>query len=202
MSMHEINPGIYQLKLQCKRRVLIFSRHRLIATIAFITIVLVGCGKNVDPAGPAATATKPEEVAAPTTEPALQPALVALQQGDKSTAVNRFVESNWNARPLFPAGSVLNLTETQFASLPAGDRDVKAQETLTQLSALKELAAAVDKAGLDALARKDNSQARKYFTSLKQCGEACNAGDSLKMLQLVGQALTKRADAGLAKTNP
>ena len=43
------------------------------------------------------------------------------------------------------------------------------------------------------------AQARKYFTSLKQCGTALDNADRLRMVQLVGQALKKMADAELGK---
>ncbi len=43
------------------------------------------------------------------------------------------------------------------------------------------------------------AEARKYFTSLKQCGAALDSPDSLTLAQLVGQGLKKRADMELAK---
>jgi hypothetical protein len=129
-------------------------------------------------------------------------ALAVWQQGDPSTAVNRFLETDWSARPLFPSGSVLNLSEAQFKNLPASERDAKSNDMMTQLSALKQLAVAVEQTGLDALAKKDMPQARKCFTSLKKCGEALDTPDSLAIVKLVGQALKKKADAGLAKSGP
>jgi hypothetical protein len=125
--------------------------------------------------------------------------LTVWQQGDKSGAVSRFLETDWSARPLFTPGSTLGITETQFRALPAADRDLKAKEMMPQLVYLKQLAWAVEQTGIDAAAKKDFAQARKYFTSLKQCGDALDGPDSLALLKLVGQAFKKRANTELAK---
>jgi hypothetical protein len=126
--------------------------------------------------------------------------MTAWQQGDKSTAVSRFVGTDWAARPLFAADSVLSLSEAQFKALPAAELEAKSAEMLPQLESLKKLASAVAQAGRDAASKGDTAQARKHFNSLKQCGTALESPDCLVIVQLVGKALKKMGDAELGKT--
>jgi len=160
-------------------------------------LLLAGCGKPSTPAG--GTTTPPAATAAISATPVSQPALSAWQQGDKATAVAGFLTADWSARPLFGTDSPLSLSESQFGALSAADRQAKSAELTTQLGVFKQLAAAVSQAGQDAAAKGDSAQARKCFTALKQCGAALAGPDSSSLVQLVGQAFTKRADTELAK---
>lgn len=72
-------------------------------------------------------------------------------------------------------------------------------EMMTQLGSLRKLATAVAQAGRDTAAKGDAAQARKCFTSLKQCGTALDSPDSLRLVQLVGQGFKKMADTEMAK---
>jgi hypothetical protein len=56
--------------------------------------------------------------------------------------------------------------------------------------------------GRDAASKGDAAQARKYFTSLKQCGAALDSPDCQRMVQLSGQALKKAADTELGRIAP
>ncbi len=158
---------------------------------AFLLVALLssGCGKK----GGQPTATPSAA------NPVAHPAMTAWQQGDKSSAVARFVETDWSARPLFASNSTLSLTEDQFKALSDADRQARSGEMLKQLDSLKQLAGAVAQAGREAASKGDSAQARKCFTSLKQCGTALSGPDSLSIVQLVGKALTKMADTELAK---
>ena len=100
---------------------------------------------------------------------------------------------------MFAAGSVLSLSEDQFKALPAADRQAKSTEMTAQLALLKQLAAAVTQAGQDAASKGDAAQARKYFTSLKQCGTALASPECLSLVQLVGQGFIKKVDTELSK---
>jgi hypothetical protein len=93
----------------------------------------------------------------------------------------------------------LSLSEDQFKALSDADRQTKSNEMMPQLDAMKQLAAAVAQAGRDAASKGDATQAQKYFTSLKQCGTALDSPDSLRLVQLVGQALKKMSDKELSK---
>ena len=125
--------------------------------------------------------------------------MTAWQQGDKPKAVSSFVETDWSSRPLFASGSTLSLTENQFKALSDAERQAKSGEMMSQLDSLKKLASAVAQSGRDAAAKGDTAQARKHFTSLKECGTALDSPDCLRLVQLVGQAWKKMADTELAK---
>jgi hypothetical protein len=160
-----------------------------ISAVLTVSLLLTGCGKKADPPGSTASAAAP----------IAQPSMTAWQQGDKATAISTFVETDWSSGPLFAANSTLSLSEDQFKALSNADRQAQSGEMMSQLDSLKKLAAAVAQAGRDAASKGDGAQARKYFTSLKQCGTALDHADRLRMVQLVGQALKKMADAELAK---
>jgi hypothetical protein len=170
----------------------------IIIIVTTASILLAGCGKKKDSVGSSASPTKAQADAA-SSSPVTQPALTAWQQDDKSTAINRFLEADWSALPLFASGSALSLSEDQFKSLSDANRQVKSSEMMAQLGSLKQLAAAVAEAGRDAASKGDTAQARKCFTSLKQCGAALDRPNRLRIVQLVGQALKKMADAELGK---
>ena len=165
-------------------------------TVACVGFSLLGCGKS-DSSGP--SGVKQDADGNRSAAVLIQPLLDEWQQGDRSTAISRFVQSDWSARPLFPASSPLSLSEEQFTRLPAADREAKSGEITAQTRVLKELAAAVAQAGIEAAAKQDAVQARKHFTSLKQCGEALDSPGSLAIVKLVGQGIKKRADAELLK---
>jgi hypothetical protein len=160
-----------------------------ISAVLTVSLLLAGCGKKATPPG------SPPSTEAPVT----QSAMTAWQQGDKPKAVSSFVETDWSRRPLFAASSTLSLTEDQFKALPDAERQAKSGEMMSQLDSLKKLASAVAQAGREAAAKGDTAQARKHFTSLKECGTALDSPDCLSLVQLVGKALKKMADTELAK---
>ena len=100
---------------------------------------------------------------------------------------------------MFPPSSVLSLSEDQFKALSMAEEQVKSSQMTSQLDSLKALVRAVIQAGDDALAKGDAAGARKYFTSVEQCGTALDSTNNLKLAQLVGQAFEKRAQSELAK---
>jgi hypothetical protein len=191
-----------------------------ILTAMLATIWIVGCSNkqsdlssnstpstttqqvSVPPAPPPAPPTPPaksQNAAGSATIPTLELVLSAWQQGDQTTAVRRFVEADWTARPLFATNSILSLSETQFMAIPESSRSAKLEEILSQVSILKGIARAVATAGKNAAASKDFDNARKHFTSLKQCGEALSGSDFTLLVQQVGKAMTKMADEEIAK---
>ena len=145
-------------------------KNTIITVIMAATILIAGCGKK----SPSSSGTPPpaQADAASSASPVSQPALTAWQQGDKATAISSFLAADWSARPLFAADSPLSLTEGDFAALSTADRQAKSGVLTAQLDSFKKLAAAVRQAGSDAAAKGDATQARKCFTSLKQCGTA------------------------------
>jgi uncharacterized Zn ribbon protein len=97
---------------------------------------------------------------------------------------------------------VLSLSESQFTALPASDRTAKLNDAIKQVGVLQQLVRAVMQAGNEAADKKDSAQARKYFTSLKQSGNALEEGDALAIVKQIAQMMKKRADEGLAKLGP
>lgn len=162
-----------------------------LAVFALIGAGLMGCSKKNDSSSASPSSPKGQQGSVVTS------VLTAWQQGNKSAAVSRFLETDWSARPLFTPGLTMSLSEGQFKALPLTDSAAKAKEITPDLRALKELGEAVAQAGRDAAAKKDSAQARKHFTSLKQCGEAIENSDSLLIVKLVGEALKKKADTEL-----
>ena len=93
----------------------------------------------------------------------------------------------------------MSLTEDQFKALSIADRQAKSGELTAQLDSFKRLAAAVAQAGRDAASKGDAATAKKYFTSLKQCGTALESPDCLQLVKLVGKAIEKMSDKEMAK---
>ena len=152
-------------------------------------LAIAGCSKQTAPPGPAAA----------TNAPAAQPAMAAWQQGDTAAAVSRFVQSDWTRQPLFASDSTLSLSEDQFKGLSAAERESRSTELTSQVEAFRKLASAVADAGRDAAAKGDTALARKYFTSLQQCGTALQSSNCLAIIQLVGKAIKRTGDTELAK---
>jgi hypothetical protein len=172
-------------------------KNAIITGIMVATILIAACGKK----SPSSSATPPPPAQADATSssPVAQPALTAWQQGDKAEAVSNFLAANWSARPLFAVGSTLSLSEAQFKALSDAERQARSTEMTAQLGSLKQLAAAVAQAGLDAASKGDASQARKDFTSLEQFGAALESSDYMLIVQLVGKGIEKRGDTELGK---
>jgi hypothetical protein len=172
-------------------------KNAIIIGVMAATILIAGCGKKSSSSSAMPPTAQAETVLS--SSPVSQPALTAWQQGDKAAAVSNFLATDWSARPLFAAGSTLSLSEAQFKALSDADRQAKSNEMTAQLGSLKQLAAAVAQAGLDAASKGDAPQARKDFTSLKQFGAALESSDYMLIVQLVGKGIEKRGDTELAK---
>jgi hypothetical protein len=158
-------------------------------------LLFTACGRKAERSGPTASAAMP----------IAQPALTAWQQGDASRAITSFAQAQWSiSGTLFAPGSTLSLSEEEFQALSNADRQARSGEMMSELGVFKKLAAAVADAGRDAASKGDTAQARKYFTSLKQCGVALDQPGCLRLriVQLVGQALEKTADSELARLGP
>ena len=129
----------------------------------------------------------------------MEPILAGWQAGNKAAAIKLFSETDWAKRPLFAAGSTLALSEKQFVALPRDQQTSASTELLQQGKILRELVAAVRQAGLDAAAQRDIAQARNYFAAIQQCGEALDGPEATALVNLLGRAFQKLAEAELAK---
>src|SRR6266511_554223 len=134
--------------------------------IVVMTAAVVGCRK---------------QITTPAAAPAIQPALAAWQRGDRAGAVGSFLTTDWSAGPIFAPNSVLSFTEA-----------VRVQMT-KEIDTVKHLAAAVAQAGRDAAATNDVALARKHFASLQRFAAALDTTNSLAILRLVAQGISKKA---------
>jgi hypothetical protein len=177
---------------------------RALGMAAGFAIAFAGCNKqSQSPASLPSTNAASATAAAP----AMQTFITDWQRGRRSEAINGFLAADWSARPLFAPDSILSLSEAQFQSQikalsTASEVQDKRTEMMTELNAVKQLAASVAQAGADAASRGDLAGARKHFDSLKQCGEALDNSNSLAIVRLVGQGMKKRADTGMSKLAP
>jgi hypothetical protein len=196
---------------------LLHTAAAILLTTALVGVTLLGCSNSSDSSGELSSSTKGQQPPVPNAPPpppppvtgqqesatdatpVMEPVMIAWQKGDKSTAVNRFVEANWSARPLFAPGTIFSLSESQFTALSSSDRNTKANDAINQVGELKQLARAVAQAGRDAAMKNDSAQARKCFNSLKQCGEALDGPDSLLLARQLGKALKTMAGEELEK---
>jgi len=206
-----ISPRLQRLILKPGRSV--GEIRPLLRLLAFVSTFLLVIFSIIFASGGFASAHhKSPRVAtiAPLVEPAVtassspiaQPALTAWRQGDQAAAVSSFLAADWTARPLFAVGSTLSLSEAQFNAFSDAERQAKSTDMTAQLASLKQLAAAVAQAGLDAASKGDTSQARTDFTSLKQFGRALENPDYMLLVQLVGGGIEKRGNTELAKLGP
>ena len=186
----------------------------IFAGLIAVGILLGGCGKKNSETGSASPPTATSNMAPADTSmdtspasasagvsgsPVVQPVLIAWQEGDKARAINLFVGSDWSARPTFPGGMALSLSEGQLKALPEADRALKYQQVSAQLDLMKEVVAAVNEAGQAAVASGEVVNARRCFMSLKQFGAALDNPDRLQQLQILGKVSKNMADAGLGK---
>ncbi len=177
-----------------------FVKNAIIMGVLTTAILTAGCGKRDGSSG--TSATRPIARKDTVSSPVAQPALAAWKRGDQATAVSSFVAADWSVRPLFAPDSVLNLSEDEFKALSNAGREAKAAEMIAGLDLMKKLVRAVDQVGRDAASQGDPTQARRYFTSLKQRGTALDSPDRLKLVQIVGKSFKKLSDKELAKIEP
>lgn len=192
---------------------------RLAAPCAFLaaSLLLAGCGKHSQATHGPVPAPEPNSLNATSSPapgasdsqahpivstPVMQPILTVWQEGHIETAINTFLAANWNARPVFPPGMALGLTDAQMKALPDADRQLKTNEMLAQLGLIKQLATAVNNAGQQAAAKKDAARARQCFISLKQFGAVLDAPGNQQLVRFTGQVCNNMANLGLARLGP
>ncbi|MBX3733648.1 MAG: hypothetical protein KF791_13760 [Verrucomicrobiae bacterium] len=118
-------------------------------------------------------------------------AMESWRAGQKAKAVEQFVTVDFSKRPLFPAGSILNYSEAQFAALNPAAREKVSQPMLDDVQVIKQIAMQVTQAATDAQAGGNGTRASQYLAQVKRCGEALEHPNSLALLKLVGKALVR-----------
>ncbi len=154
---------------------------------------LAGCKKE-QPAGQSISEVKrPGSEKQTPTQGQFDKSLELWAGGDKSQAVEVFLAIDWNSASWFSQGSILSLTEQQFASLPAEEQQAKMPEMFTLSATIRELAKHVVKLGKESLAAKEHDAAEKQFDAVLQSGLAICLPESLAMLRMIGFAIQAMA---------
>jgi hypothetical protein len=177
------------------------TKIHVVIPLLFLALGMPGRHLNAQLAGSSPLRTQVESSTNP--PPVTAPILFAWQQGDKSTAISNFLAADWTRRPLFSSNSILNLSEDQFRAKATGLDPNRSQALGTnmfaELNAFRKVTAAVTQAGTNAAALKDFPAARRHFVAVQRCGEALDSTNSLKIVQMVGSAIKKRAEKELQK---
>lgn len=147
---------------------------------------------------PAAEIRSQAQSAKPTTteakssqRPTLDRAMKHWQAGNKDDALKEFVAVDFTQRPLFPKGSVLAYSETEFMALPRAVNEKIHPQILSEIRPLKGLALHVKEASVAAQNQGDKAKADKYLLQLQRCGEALDHPNSLALLQVVGKGFKR-----------
>ena len=187
---------------------------KYITGVVAASILFAGCsGKNESstasapsPESPSVNATSgpvadtsETEVHPVASTPVIQPILTVLQEGHQEAAINAFLDADWNARPIFPAGMALGLTDAQMKGLPDTDRQLKTNEMMAQVGLVGQLVTAVSDAAQDAVSKGDVARARKCYLSLKQFGTALDNPANQPHVKHLGLVARNMAKLGLAK---
>lgn len=191
---------------------------KYIAGVIAASILIAGCSKKIESSTASAPLTEPPsanttsspvvaessetEVHPAVSTPVIQPILTVWQEGNSAAAINTFVEANWNARPIFPAGMAAGLTDAQMQGLPDADRQLRSHEMEAQVGLIGDLITAVSNAAQDAVSNGDAARARGCYLALRRFGTAFDNPANQAQVKHLGQVARNMAKLGLAKLGP
>jgi hypothetical protein len=92
-----------------------------------------------------------------------------------------------------------NCSEKQFVALPEAERDQLLEKMLAKFKVVRKFARELDRRAKEALAANDYPTAERLLAGLKRWGAANTGPEVARLTDLVGKALEKLADDGLAK---
>ena len=173
-------------------------------------LVLWGCAKKEDvPVStkvdtPAASTTDDGKIRQTDTESVQQAAqtvtfdkvLDAWNQGQKEQASKLFLGINWTRSGLFADGSVLKISEAEFAKLPMNEQQQVRQQATQTASTVREIARYIV-----AQAKQSKEQTDVYRQALLACGQRLSEDDQLALIQLVGKAIIDYTKKELTTNN-
>ena len=107
--------------------------------------------------------------------------------GSKEAAIEKFLSFDWNDASLFPSGTALGYSESDFASLPKTQQRQLMREVEGTAKALKQMSLRVKQLGDQSRASANSAKAKICFNSVGQCGTALDQPNRLRILQLVGK---------------
>lgn len=214
MGMLSLAALAYILCSLSKVRSNLFTKNR-IGGVVFIVVLIFGAIAIC--LAPKNRQQKATQASAATTldqqkEGALEKALEAWQRNERSHAVAEFVRVDWSRRPLFPARSLLGLSEKQYhdkaTALTAKKEFDQFQELVERIGKevqqLRALISEVYDEAQRCAKRGDIEGAERYLNALRGCGEALSDTNHMVLLQRIGEWLVKKATnelSGLRKSN-
>ena len=113
-----------------------------------------------------------------------------FQGGDKTAAVQAFIDSDWNDSPAFRDTSPMCSKESDFASMTNENMERLMKDVLSQSNSIRMLA---KMASEKCKAGSDPKQIQLCNVKLKYLGEQLNRPDCLKVVQLIGKAIQQLA---------
>jgi predicted aspartyl protease len=119
----------------------------------------------------------------------------AGQQEDAVRAFLRLAEM----QPADAGYRLFDCSEQQFVSLPEAERDQLREKMLARIKVARAFARELDRRAKEALAANDYPTAERLLAGLKRWGAANTGPEVARLTDLVGKALEKLADDGLAK---
>ena len=116
--------------------------------------------------------------------------LATFQGGDKTAAVQSFIDSDWNDSPAFRDTSPMCSKESDFASMTNENMERLMKDVHSQTNPIRMLA---KMASEKCKAGTDPKQTQRCNVKLKYLGEQLNRPDGLKVVQLIGKAIQQLA---------
>jgi hypothetical protein len=121
----------------------------------------------------------------------LEDVVASWESGNKDEAVRQFLLIRWDEPAAVSGLPVLDLSEEQFASLPA-DRKISVQdESIRQVTTFKSLARHAITAGDNARASGQTETATAHYEAVRHLGEALSSPARLLIIQQLGKAIVK-----------
>lgn len=117
--------------------------------------------------------------------------------GDRDTAVQTVVklcDAGAKTEQLRP----YTMTEAEFVALPIDEQQERKMEIVKDLETLREITRELARRSEAAAAAGDLASAEAHLRVNKRIGEANTGPDVMLIVNLLGEAITKRADSDLA----
>ena len=125
----------------------------------------------------------------------MQSALEAWNSGREQEAVEVFLYSAEQCENIDDLVAFAPMSEADFARLAAADRKVLLTGWLETVSEVRALSRAVIEAGHDVARAGEGDAAVRYFAAVERVGGAHLQSDRVELVQALGRALVKGADA-------
>jgi hypothetical protein len=130
--------------------------------------------------------------------PRLDDVLALWESGKKDDAVKQLRSIRWDEPAVCAHTPLMNLSESEFISLPHEDRVLVQKEAIEFVGTARGLQRHAFLLAEQAQRSGDRQTAKEYYESVRKLGDALLSPDRLIVLQSLGKALVKMAEAKLA----